>query len=380
MLKIALKMLIGDRAKYLGIIIGLSFASFIISQQSAIFLGLMSRTYGFITDSSQADIWVMDPMVQFIDDIKPLKDTDLFRIRGVPGVEWATPLYKGLIKARLSNGKFQICNVIGIDDATLIGGPPQILKGDIVNLRAPDAVIINKVGAEDKLSLAKNRPLSMGDTLELNDKRAQVVGICEVSRTFQSQPVIYTTYNRAVSFAPPERKQLSFILVKADPKIGLVKTAENIRRYTGFAAYTQQEFKELTVWYFLTNTGILINFGITVLLGMVIGAAIVGQTFYTFIIDNIRYLAVLKAIGASNQRLIKMTLLQVLWTGLIGWGVGLGATGLFGFLFRTTELSFFLPWQLYVASLFLMLTICLISSAICFWKIYKIEPALAFRA
>lgn len=372
-------MLIGDRAKYLGIIIGLSFASFIISQQSAIFLGLMARTYGFITDTSQADIWVMDPMVQFIDDIKPLKDTDLFRVRGIPGVQWATPLYKGLIKARISNGKFQICNVIGVDDATLIGGPPKIIKGEITNLRSPDAVIINKVGAEDKLSLGKNHPLAMGDTLELNDNRAQVVGICEVSRTFQSQPVIYTTYNRALSFAPPERKQMSFILVKADPKIGLAKTAENIRRYTGFAAYTQNEFKNLTVWYFLTNTGILINFGITVLLGMIIGAAIVGQTFYTFIIDNIRYLAVLKALGASNLRLIKMTLLQVLWTGLIGWGIGLGATGLFGFLFQTTELSFYLPWQLYIVSLFLMLIICLISSGICFWKIYKIEPALAFR-
>jgi len=380
MYKIALKMLIGDRAKYFAIIVGLSFASFIISQQSAIFLGLMARTYGFITDSSQADIWVMDPMVQFVDDIKPLKDTDLYRVRSVPGIEWATPLYKGLIKARLQNGKFQNCNVIGVDDSTFIGGPPKIIEGKIEDLRRPDAIIVNKVGAEDKLSLGKDRPLRVGDTIEINDRRALVVGICEVSRTFQSQPVIYTTYNRALTYAPPERKQLSFILAKANPKIGVAKTLNNIKQFTRLGAYTQRGFMDLTVWYFLTNTGILINFGVTVLLGMIIGAAIVGQTFYTFIIDNMRYLAVLKAIGANNNYLIKMTLLQILWTGLIGWGIGVGVTGLFGFSFQTTELSFFFPWQLYLISLILMLTICFISSIVCFWKIYRIEPALAFRS
>ena len=94
---IAIKMLIGDRAKYLGIIMGITFASLLITQQLAIFNGLMSRTYGAITDVGLPDIWVMDPKVQFIDDVKPLQDTQLFRVRGVEGVEWAVPLYKGLL-------------------------------------------------------------------------------------------------------------------------------------------------------------------------------------------------------------------------------------------------------------------------------------------
>jgi putative ABC transport system permease protein len=108
---VALKMLVGDKAKYFGIIMGLTFASLLITQQAAIFLGLMTRTFGAITDLSYPDIWVMDRKVQFIDDIKPLQDTELFRVRGISGVEWAVPLYKGLLKARLSNGNFQTCNV-----------------------------------------------------------------------------------------------------------------------------------------------------------------------------------------------------------------------------------------------------------------------------
>jgi putative ABC transport system permease protein len=108
---------------------GLTFASLLITQQAAIFVGLMTRTYGFITDTGQADIWVMDPKVQFVDDIKPLQDTQLFRVRSVEGVEWAVPLYKGLLKARLADDTFQTCIVVGLDDATLIGGPPAMVEG-----------------------------------------------------------------------------------------------------------------------------------------------------------------------------------------------------------------------------------------------------------
>src|SRR5215207_10205748 len=145
-------MLVGDRAKYLGIIMGLTFASLLITQQAAIFVGLMTRTFGAITDLSYPDIWVMDPKVQFIDDIKPLQDTELFRVRGISGVEWAVPLYKGLLKARLSNGNFQTCNVLGLDDATLIGGPPEMVAGKLADLPRADSVIVDVYGANDKLA------------------------------------------------------------------------------------------------------------------------------------------------------------------------------------------------------------------------------------
>src|SRR3954462_7678290 len=128
---VALKMLVGDRAKYLGIIMGLTFASLLITQQLAIFIGLMARTSGALSALALPHVSVMAPKVQFIDDIKPLQDTQLYRVRGVDGVEWAVPLYKGLLKARLDSGEFQTCNVFGLDDASLIGGPPAILEGQL---------------------------------------------------------------------------------------------------------------------------------------------------------------------------------------------------------------------------------------------------------
>lgn len=384
MIYVALRMLTGDRSKYFGIVFGLTIASFLITQQMAIFTGLMSRTYSFITDSGLADVWVMDPKVQFIDDIKPLQDTQLFRVRGTEGVEWAVPLYKGILKARLDNGNFQACNVIGLDDATLIGGPATMIEGKLEDLRRADGVIVNLAGARGKLAGrgpdGKPVPLKVGSTVELNDHRAVVVGICQVSRTFQSQPVIYTTYTRATTFAPMERKLLSFILAKAKPGIPPKELAATITKATGLSAYTKAEFEDLTVGYFMKYTGIPINFGIAVLLGFLVGTAIAGQTFYNFTLENLKHFAALKAMGATNLTLLVMVVVQALLVGGIGYGFGTGAATLFGRVFGTnTELAFKLPWQILVGTGGAIAVICVFASLLSLYKVVRLEPAIVFK-
>jgi putative ABC transport system permease protein len=382
---IALKMLMGDRAKYLGIVMGLTFASLIMTQQPAIFVGLMSRTFSFISDVGLPDIWVMDKKVQFVDDIKPMQDTELYRVRGISGVEWAMPLYKGLLKARLADGTFQTCNVVGLDDATLIGGPPIMLEGKIGDLRRSDGVIVDSDGANDKLAKpspiprGKPIPLKVGDSLELNDRRAIVVGIAKVTRTFQSQPVVYTTYSRAKNYAPRERKLLSFVLVKAKSGENPKELARRIFDRTGLAAYTGEDFKTLTYQYFMKNTGIPINFGISVLLGFIVGAAIAGQTFYNFTLENLRQFGVLKAMGTSNWTLLRMILLQAVLVGSLGYGLGVGLTALFGFSMRNTILAFKFPWQLLVFSGTGVSLICVFAALISIRKVILLEPAIVFK-
>jgi putative ABC transport system permease protein len=390
---VAIKMLMGDRAKYLGIIMGVAFASLLITQQASIFIGLMTRTYGFVTDTRQPDVWVMDPKVQFIDDVKPLQDTQLLRIRGIEGVEWAMPLYKGLIKARLPDGTFQSCNVIGVDDATLIGGPGDMVTGKLEDLRRSDGVIVDDVGAANKLARpaptgpdgkplpgAKPTPLRIGGTLELNDRRAVVVGICRVSRTFQSQPVIYTTYSRATQFAPRERKLLSFVLVGAKPGIAAEEVCRRITEETGLDALTGDEFAWRTVVYFMKYTGIPINFGIAVMLGFLVGTAIAGQTFYNFTLDNLKHFGALKAMGAGNMKLLRMILLQGLIVGLIGYGIGVGAAASFGFLTSRSELAFRLLWQTLVAAGGAVALICILASLVSIQRVIRLEPAIVFKS
>lgn len=386
MFYIAFRMLVGDRGKYLGIILGLSFASLIMTQQPGIFMGIMTRAYSFITDLGLPDIWVMEPTVQYIDDIKPMPTTYLYRVNSVEGVAWAKPLYKGAIQARLHSGTFQTCNVIGIDDATLIGAPAVMLQGRVGNLRRADGIIVNEDGAIDKLANppaypgGPKLPLRMGQEIELNNHRAIVVGIAKTTRAFQSQPVIFTTYSNAIHFAPPQLNQLSFILVKAKPGEDLDVLCKRIRRLTGLAAYTKEQFENLTVNYYMKYTAIPINFGVSVVLGFLVGAAIAGQTFYTFTLENLRYFGVLKAMGTSDRTLLLMIIFQAMIVSFIGYGIGVGGTAIFAFFTRDTNVAFRFPWQLAVFSICGVFIIAAFAALLSIRKVIQLEPAIVFKS
>jgi len=62
--------------------------------------------------------------------------------------------------------------------------------------------------------------------------------------------------------------------------------------------------------WFIKNTGIPIAFGATVMLGFVVGLAISSQTFYSFVLEKLRNLGALKAMGASDRVLSRMVTLN----------------------------------------------------------------------
>src|SRR5215831_1070549 len=162
----------------------------------------MTQMYSGIS-AVNAGIWVMDPKVRFIDDSQPMTDGQLGRVRSVEGIAWAVQLYKGSVQAKHEDGTNTGITLYGLDDTTFIGGPAIMTQGRLADLRRSDAVVVDATSAADKLAHVNSdgtrTPLKIGDTLELNDHRVIVVGFCEVARGFQSQPVVYTTYTRALS-------------------------------------------------------------------------------------------------------------------------------------------------------------------------------------
>lgn len=385
MLPIALKMLFGDRGKYLGIVIGIALASVLMIQQPGILISILKTVNGVISDVSGVDIWVMDPMVKSVDDGKPLMDTQLYRVRGVKGVAWAVPFYKGSVKVRMSNGETVQSVAIGLDDATLIGGPGQLLEGSLTDLRQPDGIIVDKAGAEGRLAKpsatpgGKPTPLKVGDTLEINDLRAVVVGIAQATQTFASQPTIYTTYTRAKTFALTERKMLTYILAKAQPAEDPDVVAARISQQTGLGAYSSEQFKAKNLDYMVNNTSIIANFGFVVLIGFIVGAAVTGQIFYNFTLDNLRHFGVFKAMGATDRMLRRMILLQALVVGFIGFGLGAGFTSLFALKGSNGDLSMTLNWQLLLGSGTAVLVIVLLAALLSIRKVMKLEPAIVFK-
>lgn len=377
---IALKMLFGNKAKYFAIVFGISFACMLMTQQLSIFVGLMRNTASQIRDISGADIWVMEPSVQFVDDITPLSENDLYRVRGVDGVAWAVRLYKGMARAQFREGNFKQFIVLGLDDGTFVGAPQQMLVGSLADLRRPDAVVLDEYGFH---YLWPNEPLAVGKTFEMNDHRAQVVGICRTSPTFQTFPIAYCRYSQAVHYAAQERRVMSFILAQGQPGLPVKEVCQRIKDRTSLNALPQGEFSTMTIAYYMNRTGIPVNFAITVFLGFVIGSAVAGQTFYLFTLDNLKQFGALKAMGVGNGRIIGMVLLQGLVVGLIGYAIGLGlaagAETLMGALIKGIPPANYMAWQIPVGTGVAVALIVAGSALISLRKVVVLEPASVFR-
>ena len=373
MMTIAIKMLMGDRAKYWTLVSSIAFVSFLFLQQGGIFCGLIGRTARGV-EAVQAPIWVCDPLMRSIDDAEPMLDTDLYRIRSVEGVQWAVPLIVRMVTARLANGQYQAVRLYGLDDATLYGRPATMLAGSTLDLLKNDAVIIGKAEA-DKLGSPK-----IGDTFEINDVQARVVGIADAPRDFLSNPFVFTTYSRALTYLPPDRKTLVYVLAAPKPGVPLATVMENIRKTTGLAAYTEDGYRWHTMGYYLKNTGIPVSIGISLMMVFVIGTSIAGQTFYAFALQNERFFGALKAMGVSGITLTRMIVLQSLLVGLIGFGIGGGMAGIFGLLAGSnSKVAYLAPWQLAAIAFVAVLGICLLASLASIRRVIKLEPAVVFH-
>lgn len=374
---VALKMLTGNRAKFFGIILGVTFAALLIAQQASIFCGLMLLTSSQIRDIQGAEIWVMDANVQFIDDIKPMSEVELYRVRGVAGVDWAVHLYKGLSRARLQNGNFQQIILLGLDDASMVGAPAQMIVGSLAELRRPDAIIIDESGYKQ---LWPGEPFRVGKVFEMNDRRAQVVGVCKARHTFQTFPIVYTRYSQATQFAPQERKVMSFILANPQPGLSAEEVCRRIQAQTGLQAVTSDQFAWKTIKYYMEKTGIPINFGITVLLGFIVGTAIAGQTFYLFTVENLKQFGALKAMGTGNFKLLGMIMLQAGVVAFLGYSLGIGMAAIFGELTKQSpQLAFYMPWQVLVGTGVAVALISILSSLLSIRKVMVLEPAIVFQ-
>ena len=375
---IALKMLTGDRAKYLGLIFTIAFCTFLLENQTSIFAGILKRTGSQIADVTDADIWVMDPKTEYFEQTKALKDTDLTRVRGVDGVQWAVKLFKGGPVARTPNGKFAVTICLGLDDATLTGAPRKMLLGSWERLQEPDSVVIDKAGY---VLLFPGEPLELGRTLELNDHKVTIVGISDPPAPFLSFPVMHTRYSEGVNFVGRERTQLSYMLVKPQPGVQAEELCKRIEAQTGLRARTSEQFQWDCIGYYLKNTGIPVNFGITITIAVIVGVVVAGQTFYLFTVENLKQFGAIKAIGVTNWRLIGMILLQAFTVGLIGFSLGTGMAGQFFDFFsqKIATRGLVLMWQSVALTGATIVFVMILASILSLRRVLVLEPAVVFR-
>ena len=367
-------MLFGDWARYATLVFGLSFSVLLITQQTAIFLGILLRSTGPLQNIGQADIWVASEHTYYVDQMRPLRDKELYRIRSIPGVAWAEPFFFFYAVVQLGDGSFTIVNVVGIDRMSMVGQPPEMLEGRLEDLRIPDAVVVDEMGRKQL------NGVDIGDVIRLQDRRAVVVGICRAKRGLLSKPLLYTTFDNATQYVPLGRERVSYVLTKVKPDQDVAEVCAAINRLPDLWAFTAGEMRWQSMKYILTETGIGINFGVTVLLGLLVGLVVSMATFSQFTADNLRHYAAFKAMGARARTLIGMIVVQAIVVTLISYGIGVGLAGMVSLLVHGPGVEFvaYFPWQLLVAVMVPLILCVGLGSMLSLRRVLRLEPATVF--
>lgn len=359
MIMIGLKMLLDDRAKYFGLLFGITFTSFLVTFAASYFGGMMTRSFALIAESP-ADVWVMDPAVVAVDRTINLPTSALNRVRSVEGVLSAVPLALATAEARFPNGRFQSVQVIGVDDATLTGVPLMIGGATAAVLRTPDAVVMDDGGSSGKLDTPSRRadqwprgkphldvptrPLAVGDELLINDTRVRVAGRSVALPRFPPRPLLFTTFSTAERILLPERRRLTFVLATAAPGMDPRTLATRIETTTGLRARSSVDFKADTVRWMVANSEDVGDAVTMLSIAMLVGFGVTGVMMFMFTNENMKYYAVLNAMGATARQIVAMVFAQAAICALLGAGLGLGLCVIAGRIFTAYGFPFRLMW------------------------------------
>ena len=374
LLTLAYKLLVTDRAKFAALIVGLTFSVFLMVQMTSMFAGILQRASATVLNTG-ARLWVMDPAVTTVANSIPMPDYVLDAVRSMNGVEYAVPLYSGAALAKLQSGVYQSVTVIGLDDTTLFGRP-RLVAGQIEDLYADDAYIVVRDPEYPKLG----SPI-LGTTFEINDHRAVVVGIATVpiSGLF-GIPTLYTTYRRAIEDIPNARYTLSYILV--EPKsAAAVPAIVGAVQALGYRALTADGFINHITAFYVYETSLGTNILMMTVISFLVGLSISGQTFYTFIIENLERFGALKAIGAKSRELVSIIVFQSLLTSLTGYGLGVGLCALLVTIakLRLPDYSSTITYLNLIIALVMVLVIAAVSGYVGVRKVIRVEPFDIFR-
>jgi putative ABC transport system permease protein len=373
-LRIAYKLLVNDKGKFAALLMGLSFSVFLMIQMTSMFAGMMKKASATVTNTG-AKVWIMDRAVTNVSSAFPMPDYVLDAVRSIDGVTYAVPLYSGVALVRLKDGAYQPVTVLGLDDTSLFGRP-ELIEGNISDIYAENGFVVVKDEEYTKLQSP-----AMGTEFELNDNRGVIVGVAKVPASgLFGIPTLYTTFSRAIQYIPSMRYTISFILVEPRSVAAIPHIREEVQRL-GYDLLTEQGLIDrITNWY-IRHTGMGTNLLMMTAISFLVGLSISGQTFYTFVLENIDKFGALKAIGAKGHELVAMIFFQAGITGLAGYGLGIGlCTALIGIakLWMPDYASIVTYGNLALA-LGMVLVISAFSGYIAVRKVLHIDPYDIFR-
>jgi putative ABC transport system permease protein len=362
MVSLARKNLLHDRLRFVITVSGVAFAVTLVLVQVGLFIGLLDKATVTIQHAS-ADIWVTSHDTPNVDFAHAFPETTVLRVRGVPGVARADNLIVNFMNIQLPTGAEEGVLVYALDDFSAWELPWIVNEGDPADLARGRFILMDR-SAERRLG-----------------RRFKIVGTTSGAASFTTAPIVFMDYGNAQELQQTLRNRASYILVKTAAGADVQQVAAGIRKIAPYNdVYTSAEWAARSRRYWVVSTGLGMNMGITVFLGILVGIVVVAQTLYTSAVEHVKEFGTVKAIGGSNWDIYRILGEQALIAAVVGFALG----GVFSLAMRPLmaklHLNVLVSPQFAAAVFAGTVLMCLGAAMLSFRRVAGIDPALVFRA
>ncbi len=373
MVSLSRKNLFHDRVRLAATLSGIAFSVVLTAVQLGLFLGFRDATSNVIAHSG-ADFWIAEKGVRYIEAGRPFLERRRQQALAVPGVAEARCFIYRFDGWQRPDGAEENVSVAGFDAEGTMGRPWNMVAGSVEDLRQADAVVIDRLYAR-KLGIS-----GLGQSAEINGRRARVVGLTDGIWTFTTAPVIFTRLANARLYTNIEDDRTLYLLVKAAPGQDLRALKRRLAEaLPDLSVLTTREFASRTSDYWLFGTGAGFTVLIAAALGLIVGMVVVAQTLYSATVDHLREFGTLKAIGAGNGYVIRVILEQAGPSAAMGYAKGISLSLAVVRATRLVGTAIFLPGSLAAGLFLLTLATCAGASVLSIRKATSLDPAMVFK-
>ena len=374
MLRYAWQFMKYDKAKSLGIVIGIVISIFLIGQQTGIFLFLTGAMKALVTNSD-ADLWVVDSKTINVNALGKIDQRKLYELQSIEGVQAVYPVVVAGGTARFDDGTTAGVQIIGSEAPyTKIGlRENKIVAGRISNILEEGAV---SADFYDRKTLAN---AGLGTNFEINGKKAFIAVQTKGVRGFGGI-FMFTNIEKARYFGGLPNNTISAVLVDVKPGVDPLAVRERINQGVfGVRAWKSQEFAQSTVNFLLGNSGIGFSVGSLIVFALIAGFFIIGLTMYSAALDRIRDYGTLKGIGATNGYITRLILLQAFLFAMVGFLIGYAFMEMFRRAIANAGTTFEYSPLIILVFFLITLVISVGGAAFAIRRIESLEPASVFR-
>ena len=370
---LAQRNLMHDKVRLAVTLTGIVFAVVLIVVELGLFVGFTVTTSSII-DKSQVDLWIVSRGTPYIEQGSAFSERKLYQVLATPGVAGADKYIVRFSNWKAPEGAEEGIQIVGFNPHTGVGGPWNVVEGNVEELKTPDAVMIDEI-YKKKLGVTK-----VGESFEINGRRAHVVGFTRGIRAFTTTPYVFTSFKNAQGYVRIDEDQTYFILVRAVPGTDMTALQHRLEsRLRDVDVLTRAKFSSMTRIYWMFTTGAGVAVLIAALLGLVVGVVVVAQTIYATTMDHIREYGTLKAMGAPNSYIYRVIITQAGMSAVAGYVLAMFVSVFIVRASRSGGAAILLPWQMAVGIFFLTLLMCVSAAVVSINKVTRLDPAMVFR-